>query len=65
MCSTLLLSSAAAAPPQLREGRGMSLQEGDKLTMKSRGRNRGWLSARREGEVVVVVVEGGGGLGRL
>lgn len=33
---------------QLKEERGTSLQEGDKLTMESRGRSRGWLSARRE-----------------
>lgn len=37
--------------PQLKEEGGMSLQERDKLTMKSRGRGRGWLSARREREV--------------
>lgn len=38
------------SPPQLKEERGMSLPERDKLTMKSRGRSRGWLSARRERE---------------
>ena len=39
-----------SAPLPQAEGveRGMSLQEGDKLTMKSRGRSRGWLSATRE-----------------
>lgn len=43
-CATLYSS------PQLREERGMSLQEGDNLTMKSKGRSRGWLSVRRERE---------------
>lgn len=36
------------SPPQLKEERGMRFQERNKLTMKSRGRSRGWLSATKE-----------------
>lgn len=37
--------------PQLKEERWMRHQQRDKLTMKSRGRSRGWLSARWERRV--------------
>ena len=47
---SLLGCALLCSPPKLKEERGMRLQEKNKLTMKRRGRSRGWLSVRRERE---------------